>query len=1554
MLKLPYFQQKLVNIATNQLSKTIHTEVNIGRVDFSLFNTFNLKDVLIRDEKKDTLVYAGKLSINLTDWFFTRKQFTVYSFGLENAKVHLKRTDSIWNHAFIAKAFSSKKTNTGQPSQLKIDIKSLDLKNVHFLIKDGWRGEDQSIQIGQLYLKASEINLAEKRVLIQDIYLANPLYKIFQYTGNRPDSLIPVSDPNIKEHWNKEGWYVETNEIQLENGLFQLDVEKIGTSLPYFDGEHFQFAAISGKLDQVKFAGEKITASVHLSTKERSGFEVTKLHADMQVDPSSMSFKDLTILTPYSRVQNFFAMDYQSFTDDMSEFISKVNMRGSFRNSIIDLKDIAFFAPQLKEMPIKLTANGIVTGTVDDLKSNNISLKWGRNSELKCKIDIKGLPDVDETRYTASNIYVNTNPADLYKIHRAIKTSIGFDLSPFQSMKYIGNASMYGDHLKTKGKLNTSIGNIQADVDVAGISTEELDIKTSGEIFQLELGKLLQINDLRQTNAHFNVVSKKGNTRFDTKIHSVNFNNYDYNNVDASGNYTSRILTADLKIDDPNINAQLYAGINFRNNIPQTTAVLEINKSNLLPLHFTKNPISFTGKSILNIEGDNLDNISGEGRLEDIVFTKNKRKYIFDSVVVKAEKHLDYRSITLSSNDIEANINGNFMFEELPKTLGYYFGEFYPFYFKKTTAPKKEQDLKFNLNVKNANYILALTDNGLNGLSNSKIKGRINSTSKIFELDASIPKIAYNKIAIYDLNLTTRGSADSINTSSKASSVVFNDSLFFPTNVIEIHSSKSYSTIDLTTTSNLAQYGAKLSANIENIQDGILIHFNPSKVVFNEKTWNIEKGGELLISKSKFDANNFKFVNGEQSIGLMTLPLEANQLQTFILSLNKVNLGELLPIFIKEPRIQGITTGDLTIEDPFNHLKLYLNAQTDKTRFEDDSIGLTSINGFWDNLDKKASFFFESENPLYKLIAKGKLDLKDTLNKTIETDINIQNLQLSVLKPYLGIVFSDMSGSGNGFLRIQGNLEEPDLVGAVKVIDAKVTVDFTKCTYTLQDPTITFTPDKIDFGTIQLKDINGYPATFRGDLEHHFFNRFNYNLSATSRKFLVLNTGRSDNNLFYGKAVARFNFSITGPDESIKMYMSGAPVDSSSINILTSTNSKQSADVDFIVWKTYGTEMKSASVSSSSNFVIDMDLVANPFLRMNVVLDELTGDVISGQGSGNLKLHTGSKENLSMIGRYNIENGSYNFNFQDVFKKPFRLLGGGSSYISWTGDPYDADINIDALYTAEKVRMSTLFTDPSNRGISGVSSDVLREISDVEVRCNLTGTLSKPNPSFQILIPQSSIVKNNATIENKLKTINRDALEVSKQATYLIVFKSFAPQAAVVASDLNYELLNSTISGVINGILSNSIQNFFTKMLGSSVDVNFNYSRTMTTLGGSAGANRTGPNNFRENVSLQFIKTMMNDKLIITFGSDFNFAAGAASLATSSQNFLFLPDVNVEYKITPDGKFRTSFFYRSSFDLLSSSGKRDRTGGNISFRTEFDRFFERKKKTVVENEKNEP
>jgi hypothetical protein len=261
--------------------------------------------------------------------------------------------------------------------------------------------------------------------------------------------------------------------------------------------------------------------------------------------------------------------------------------------------------------------------------------------------------------------------------------------------------------------------------------------------------------------------------------------------------------------------------------------------------------------------------------------------------------------------------------------------------------------------------------------------------------------------------------------------------------------------------------------------------------------------------------------------------------------MNKVNLGELLPFVLKEPQIQGLTSGDLTIQDPFDKFKLYLNAQTEKTRFEEDSIGLTSLTGFWDNDEKRASFFFESANPNYELDVRGKLNLKDSSNQEIDTDINIRKVSLSLLEPYLGIVFSKMEGIGNGRLEIKGKLNEPDLIGTVKVSNAKVVVDYTQCAYTLQNPVIQFTPDKIDFGNIQMRDKFGNQAVLKGSLEHHFFNNFRYNINASSRKMLVLDTDREDNDLFFGNTVARFNFSITGEDNAIKMAVSGAPVDSS-------------------------------------------------------------------------------------------------------------------------------------------------------------------------------------------------------------------------------------------------------------------------------------------------------------------------------------------------------------------------------------------------------------------------
>ena len=104
--------------------------------------------------------------------------------------------------------------------------------------------------------------------------------------------------------------------------------------------------------------------------------------------------------------------------------------------------------------------------------------------------------------------------------------------------------------------------------------------------------------------------------------------------------------------------------------------------------------------------------------------------------------------------------------------------------------------------------------------------------------------------------------------------------------------------------------------------------------------------------------------------------------------------------------------------------------------------------------------------------------------------------------------------------------------------------------------------------------------------------------------------------------------------------------------------------------------------TGASNVTYDVDVTANPMVTVRVVLDDLTGDEIKGKGTGTLNIHSSTNEKMTMRGRFDIEEGDYLFTFQSFFKKPFEIRKGTENYISWTGDPYAAKINFEAVYTA--------------------------------------------------------------------------------------------------------------------------------------------------------------------------------------------------------------------------------------------------------------------------------
>jgi len=84
-------QNWLAGQLTKRFSRELQTRINIKYVKFNLFNfnKMDLEGVFVEDQKQDTLLYAGKLQVRITDWFFFKDAAELKYVGLENAVINV-------------------------------------------------------------------------------------------------------------------------------------------------------------------------------------------------------------------------------------------------------------------------------------------------------------------------------------------------------------------------------------------------------------------------------------------------------------------------------------------------------------------------------------------------------------------------------------------------------------------------------------------------------------------------------------------------------------------------------------------------------------------------------------------------------------------------------------------------------------------------------------------------------------------------------------------------------------------------------------------------------------------------------------------------------------------------------------------------------------------------------------------------------------------------------------------------------------------------------------------------------------------------------------------------------------------------------------------------------------------------------------------------------------------------------------------------------------------------------------------------------------------------
>jgi hypothetical protein len=268
-----------------------------------------------------------------------------------------------------------------------------------------------------------------------------------------------------------------------------------------------------------------------------------------------------------------------------------------------------------------------------------------------------------------------------------------------------------------------------------------------------------------------------------------------------------------------------------------------------------------------------------------------------------------------------------------------------------------------------------------------------------------------------------------------------------------------------------------------------------------------------------------------------------------------------------------------------------------------------------------------------------------------------------------------------------------------------------------------------------------------------------------------------------------------------------------------------------------------------------------------------------------------------MTGKYSIASGSkYNFAMGSI-KQLFMIESG--SVIEWTGDPYDALIDVNTVATK---KASILELSPELADKSLVNQDIYCYL-------RLTDKLLSPQISFDIKAPRAP-----ETGRALIDRVLADSDEKNRQFFSLLLVSKFQPLKGNISAGGSAAL--DLIESQINAALSNLSENY---KLNLDVGSDVTQGETSVAIGMNKG--------------------ILNDRLVISgsFGVENRSSTSELNGVKNVQNSV-IGDVSVEYKIKDN--FRVRAFNQSNNATVKQNAGPFTQGVGISYREEFNHWNE--------------
>ncbi|HEX2936864.1 MAG TPA: translocation/assembly module TamB domain-containing protein [Bacteroidales bacterium] len=1397
---------------------------------------------------------------------------------------------------------------------------------------------DTLLYVPDFIIRPSAFTIASKQVGFDKIVMKNPTIN-FYIDSTRTINLQVIVDVLASKDTshNKKGWVILFKDVEIENGDFRLkSYYHVNRSGINFTDLHLKSFNLHVKRFSNAAQGVEIKIK-NLSGIDKSGFVLIHLAARLKINPENMVFNDLELITPYSNIDaDQIRLNFPSFkTLGSDEIFEKVHFYTDFNTSSISSTDLAYFVPFFATYPLNLRLSGSINGPINDLKGRDIEIEYGNATKISGNFDVSGLPNIKSSFLHVNIKNLKTTPHDIESI-RIPNTTNGRIVFPrnFSQIAYISYKGRFTGFLSdfvAYGTIKTNLGTIESDLSFKPDTAHQFVFQGKLKMSQFQIGKYVGKEDmLGSVSLNANVKgriweTKKFSAKLDGVITHILYNQYNYQNIKVDGSLTNNTYDGTLSITDPNLNMNFTGNVNLTGQIPIFNFSANVKHINLFKLNFDKKDTSSSASFLAtaNFEGNNIDNIQGEINLKNSTLRKTGKEIQINDFLLFTQTVNDTNRIIMRSELADAEIWGTYKFSELASSVKWLAKKYAPALINDTAHfEPSSNNFAFDIDLKNTQQLTEFFIPNFYVSKDTKLKGKYNPSKQGLSFLLTIPLLQHQNKKWYNVYFNGKAYQDSFSIISGCNNLKLSNQLRLDN--FSIQSSIKKDSLDLvfkwnnwdsiSYKGNISLKGY-VSRNITQNKLGINFLVNPSQLILKDTLWTINTG-LIKIDAEGYSVDQLTLSHKNQSIKA-TGRISNNESDIFSVDLRNVDLGNIKTIANSNKlNVEGVINGTAKFSDLLKNPEIYSSLSIDSLKFNGNMLGSTNLIARWNSLNKNITVNLSSKrNDLVTLNVKGNYELE---SKLMDFNITLDHLQMQMFEPYVANLFSDINGFASGALTLTGTIDSPLLNGNVTIPRSSLTVNYLKTKYKISN-TFPIVNNTILFKNVQALDRENNVALINGNVEYHKLKDLIIDLKISTPNFLALNTSAKDNALFYGRAYASGDIRIKGMAPNIEMDINATTNKGTQIFIPLTARSEllESNFIHFVEvqkkenpFDKYEIDKREEIQQLMTNFAglkMNFNLKATTDADMQIVFDQKIGDLIKGTGYGDLNLSIDGG-NFKMFGTYTIEKGEYMFTLQNIINKKFDVESGGT--ITWSGDPLDASVNINAIYDKDRVK-SSLYD------LNHKYADYKNKLP-VYCRIFMTEKLMSPTIKYDIYLPTADQSTRNL-LANEINTEE----ELNKQFISLLFRKSFLPKAEGSSTSAAEQSTQSITAVGVTGIefLSNQVSNWLSQ-ISKDFDIGVNY--------------HPGDEITNQEMEFALSTQMFNDR--VTINGNVDVGGNKITQNSSNRNTQIVGDFDMDVKLFKSRKFRFKVFNRSKEDYTNELSYMQGIG--ISYKEDFNSFKE--------------